>query len=64
MTLPTAAILAAMERASSYQPSTVSKFTSAVTRGIHRRACRMIITQSGGRCDRCTGRRRKLEEVR
>jgi len=64
MTMPTAATVAAMERATSDQSSKASGFKSAVTHGIHRPACRMIIAQSGGRSDRCAGRIRILEEVR
>ena len=62
--MPIAAILAAMERTTSDQSSKGSGFKSTVTHGIRRRACRMIITQSGGRSDRCAGRIRILEEVR
>jgi hypothetical protein len=43
MTMPTAATVAAMERATSDQSSKASGFKSAVTHGIHRPACRMII---------------------
>jgi hypothetical protein len=64
MTVPSAAPVAAMERAASDQSSKASGFKSAVTHGIRRRACRMIVAQSGGRPDRCAGRIRILEEVR